>query len=72
MNWTKAVKDSSERNIPRLCLLADGTYSVLSYSGYYNWEPAIPYDDDYLTYNTLARVTHWMPLPKPPAEIQDE
>jgi uncharacterized protein DUF551 len=66
MRWVRAIKDSSERGIPRLCLLADGTYAVLSYIGNYEWEPAIPYDDGYLIFNTLSIVTHWMELPDPP------
>ena len=67
MEWIKEVKDSSEENIPRLCLLADGTYTVLSYVGNYTWEPAIPYDVYYVAYNFLSKVTHWMALPDPPS-----
>jgi hypothetical protein len=48
--------------------MMDGHQFVLEYVGDYTFVPEIPYDPSWMEYNLLARVTHWMPLPKPPEE----
>lgn len=72
MTWIEAIKENII-TIPDgfyLCLLENGDMTVLEMTkdkdGYGVYEPAIPYDTDWVTFNELSRVTHIRPLPAPP------
>jgi hypothetical protein len=66
--WISAKDSKPKIDQKVLCHMMDGHQFVLEYVGDYTFVPEIPYDPSWMEYNLLARVTHWMPLPKPPEE----
>ena len=48
--------------------LADGRFGIAKFDPEYNaW-----LFKNFEVYELMANVTHWMPIPKPPSEVQDD
>lgn len=68
-NWIKVSDNPPPIYKFVLCYMDDHSMMVLERDKDFNYFPVIHYDPYFVMFNRMARVTHWMELPKPPEKV---